>query len=288
MFSLILLRFLVFSCAFGAVLLLVSKIFLPIFVERYGDAQTKQAGDAERRLEAMFFWVTKRNLFIMFVVSPVLVGAVTYAVFNNIVFAILGLIVGFILPNLVLTNLEARRKAAFENQMIDSIMILSSSLKSGLSLLQSLEVIAEEMPAPISQEFGLVVRENRMGITLEQSLLDLNKRMKIEELFLMVNSILVARETGGDLTKVLSRLVTTIRDNRKLKDSIKTLTLQGRLQGVIMSVLPFAFVAWVIAFNRHHFDIMFQSNEGRMLLILAVVLQAIGLVLIYMFSRIRI
>ena len=96
--------------------------------------------------------------------------------------------------------------------------------------------------------------------------------MGIEELNLVVSSILVARETGGDLTKVFSRLVTTIRDNRKLKDNIKTLTLQGRLQAVIMSFLPFLFVAWVLTVDKNHFDIMLQSDIGRFLLILAVIL----------------
>ena len=88
--------------------------------------------------------------------------------------------------------------------------------------------------------------------------------------------------------KVLSRLTTTIRDNRKLKDSIKTLTLQGRLQGIIMSALPFMFVWWVINFNKKHFDIMFQNDTGRMLLIAAVVLQIIGMFLIRKFSIIKI
>jgi tight adherence protein B len=154
--------------------------------------------------------------------------------------------------------------------------------------LQSLEVLAEEMPAPMSQEIGLVVRENKMGVLLEDSLGNLSKRMNIEELSLLVNSILVARETGGDLTKVFSRIATTIRDNRKLKDNIKTLTMQGRMQGMIMSVLPFLFIIWVLSFNRHHFDIMLQSDIGRMLLFIAAALQAIGMILIRKFSSLRI
>jgi tight adherence protein B len=167
-------------------------------------------------------------------------------------------------------------------------MILSSSLKGGLSLLQSLEVLVDEIPAPMSQEIGLVVRENKMGITLEETLKRLDKRMKMEDLSLVINSVLVARETGGDLTKVFSRLTTTIRDNRKLKDSINTLTLQGKLQGLVMSILPIVFVFWVLNFNKHHFDIMLQSEVGRVLLIAAFILQALGMILIRKFSIIRI
>ena len=165
---------------------------------------------------------------------------------------------------------------------------MSSSLKGGLSLLQALEVLIEEMPAPMAQEIGLVVRENKMGVSLEDSLKHLNKRMNMEELNLVINSILVARETGGELTKVFSRLTTTIRDNRKLKDSIKTLTMQGRMQGLIMSVLPFLFIFWVINFNREHFDIMLQSEIGRTLLFIAGILQIAGMFLIRKFSAIKI
>jgi len=154
--------------------------------------------------------------------------------------------------------------------------------------LQGLEVLVEEMPAPINQELGLVIRENKMGIPLEECLNRLNKRLNIDELGLVVNALLVARQTGGELPKVFSRLTVTIRDNRKLKESIKTLTLQGRLQGLIMSILPFAFVAWVLSVNKHHFDIMLETDTGRMLLILAVILQCCGMILIRIFSIIHV
>ena len=154
--------------------------------------------------------------------------------------------------------------------------------------MQGFEVLVEEMPTPMSQEIGLVVRENKMGVPLEESLVRLNKRMDLEELGLVVNALLISRETGGELTKVFSRLSTTIRDNRKLKDSIKTLTLQGRMQGVIMSALPILFVLWVISVDKKHFDIMLQNEIGRGLLILAVILQVIGMFLIRKFSTIKI
>ena len=154
--------------------------------------------------------------------------------------------------------------------------------------MQALEVVVEEVPAPMSQEIGLVIRENRMGVSLEESLRRLDKRMDMEELRLVISSILVARETGGDLTKVLSRLSTTIRDNRKLKENIKTLTLQGRMQGLIMSGLPFVFVWWVVAFNKQHFDIMFQTQTGRQLIFVAVILQIVGMAFIKKFSTIKV
>jgi tight adherence protein B len=221
-------------------------------------------------------------------ILPVIMGVLGFIFSKSFVFAIIGGAVGLAVPALMLKIRFARRKQRFSYQLLDAINLLSSSLKGGLSLLQALEVVVEEMPPPISQELGLVVRENKMGITLEESLNRLYKRLEIEDLRLVINSILVARETGGDLTKVFGRLSVTIRDNRKLQENIKTLTLQGKMQAAIMSVLPFLFVGWVITVNKHHFDIMLKSDTGRGLLILAVLLQLGGMFLIRKFSIIKI
>ena len=202
---------------------------------------------------------------------------------------IIGALIGAFIPKIVLKFKELERKKKFSNQILDVIMTLNSCLKAGNSLLQACEVVAEELPPPASEEFSLVVKETKMGLSLEDSLLRLNDRIgKIHELEMLINSLLVARETGGDVIKVLTRLAVTIRDNRKLKDMINTLTLQGRLQGAIMSILPFFFVTWVLMFNKRHFDIMFESQLGRMMLISALVLQIVGIILIKKFSTIKI
>jgi tight adherence protein B len=219
---------------------------------------------------------------------PPIFGVSAYFMFQNVLLVVVAVVLSLFIPSIILKIRDGTRRMQFQNQLLDAVMVLSSSLKGGLSLLQSLEVLIEEMPVPMNQEIGLVVRENKMGVPLEISLQHLTERMNMEELSLVVNSVLVARETGGDLTKVLGRLCTTIRDNRKLKDNIKTLTLQGRLQGIIMAGLPFLFVFWVATFNKHHFDIMLQDEMGRILIFAAVVLQLFGMLLIKKFSTINI
>ena len=241
-----------------------------------------------KEMDKMFYDKSPKNIVMLYFILPLIFGTATQVFLQSIIAVIFGVFIGLAIPNLMLRIRYKRRIQKFSEQLVDSINMLSSCLKGGLSLLQGLEVLIEEMPAPMSQEIGLVVKENKMGIPLEESLTRLNKRMNIEELSLVVSALLVSRETGGDLTKVFSRLTITIRDNRKLKESIKTLTLQGRLQGIIMSFMPIAFVAWVVSVNKHHFDIMLNSDTGRMLLIAAVVLQICGMILIKIFSTIKI
>lgn len=285
----LILLFLVIIFLVIAAIILLTFVFAPSLEGKFKGWKIKKEKDVEKQLDELFSYNKSPQSIVMTVfIFPPILGLAAFLVFRSLLPAIVGVGLGLFIPTLMLNLRNSRRKKKFNNQILDAIMILSSSLKGGLSLLQSLEVLIEEMPAPMSQEIGLVVRENKMGISLEDSLRRLDKRMQMEELSLVINSILVARETGGDLTKVFSRLSTTIRDNRKLKENIKTLTMQGKLQGLVMSVLPILFVLWVLSVNKHHFDGMMQTDLGRFLLILAVVLQVVGMFLIRKFSEIKI
>ncbi|MFZ2938452.1 MAG: type II secretion system F family protein [Candidatus Omnitrophota bacterium] len=285
----LILLFLVIIFLVIAAIMLLTFVFAPSLEGRFKGWKIKKEKDVEKQLDDLFSYnKSPRSIVMTVFIFPPILGLAAFLVFRSLLLAIIGVGLGLFIPTLMLNLRNSRRRKKFNNQILDAIMILSSSLKGGLSLLQSLEVLIEEMPAPMSQEIGLVIRENKMGISLEESLRRLDKRMRMEELSLVINSILVARETGGDLTKVFSRLSTTIRDNRKLKENIKTLTMQGKLQGLVMSVLPILFVLWVLSVNKHHFDGMMQTDFGRFLLILAVVLQAVGMFLIRKFSEIKI
>jgi tight adherence protein B len=165
---------------------------------------------------------------------------------------------------------------------------MNSCLKGGLTLVQSFEVLSEEMSAPLSQEIGLLNREIKVGVTLEEALMRLDKRMPSEEMTLVSSAIVVARETGGDLTKVFSRLVETIRDRLKLRELVATLTLQARLQSIIISLLGPAFFFIVRKIKPDHFDIMIQDEVGRLMLGLAIVLQIIGFILMIIFGKVEI
>lgn len=285
--NMFILQLIILVLSFTSVCLIAYQL-IPSLINKLHRVQAKKVSQAEKQLEEMFVPVRREKLFLYFTLSPLILGGLALFLSNQTVLVLIAGAFGFILPAFIIRLMERQRKQKFLSQLVDGLMIISSSLKGGLSLLQAIEVLVEEMPAPISQEFGLILRENKIGVTLEDSLKRLNERLKLEELGLLINSVLVARETGGDLTKVFSRLSTTLRDNYKLKENIRTLTLQGRLQGMIMSMLPFIFIWWVLTFNRQHFDIMLNTEQGRVLLLIAGVLQVVGILLIRKFSTIRI
>lgn len=273
----------------GCSVYLAAIIIIPMIEQRRMAWHSQTEQNLGREMDKLFYYDrSPKQIMLFYYILPPIFGFAGWFFMKHAAFALVGVVLGLLIPNTILKFRDYNRRKKFDDQLLDAILLLSSSLKGGLSLLQGLEVLVEEMPAPMNQEIGLVVRENKMGVNIEESLRNLNKRMYVEELNLVINSLLVARETGGDLIKVLSRLSTTIRDNRKLKDSIKTLTMQGRVQGVIMSVLPFIFVVYVLTQNSHHFDIMLQMDIGKWLLGGAIFLQLVGVILIKRFSAIKV
>ena len=246
----------------------------------------KRATEFSVRLEDSFiFWEKKKML--LFYLSPFIFSGLGLVLFRHIIGLFVGFVVGFVVPNIMINMAKRQRMKKFQGQLVDSLMILSSSLKAGLSFMQSIEVLCEEMPPPISQEFNLILSENKLGVSMEEALKKLRLRVVSEEVNLLVSSILISRESGGNLPLVLSRLTNTIRDNLKLKEKIGTLTLQGKLQGVIMMILPIGFAYFVYKQNPGHFDIMLQTDMGRKLIGLAVGLEIIGMILINKISKMK-
>ena len=277
---------LVFGAAFLITRFLAEKV-VPVFVKKYNIWQTGRLSRVTDKLEDSFIFLESKRT-VLITTCPFIFAGLGFVMLRNLLGLIGGFLFGLILPGLLTKIAKKNRIKKFSSQLVDSIMILSSSLRAGLSLLQAIGVLCEEMPAPISQEFGLILKENRLGVNLSDSLKNLKNRVALEEVNLIVSSVLVARETGGELTKVFARLTETIRNNIKLKEKVTTLTLQGRLQGIIMSILPFGFALLINKQNPGHFAIMWESQTGRLLVGIAVVLQLLGMFFIKKISSFKV
>lgn len=265
----------------------IANLFLTFLVEAWRDWQVKQVQKVAQGLDDSFIFLEKKKLF-LFTLSPFIAGGIGFLLLKNIFGMGAGFVIGLAIPNLMTKMAKQARIKKFQGQLVDTLIILSSSLKGGLSFVQALEVVCEEMPAPVAEEFGLVLKENKLGVTLDESLENLRKRLSLEEVNLLVSSILVAKATGGELTRVFSQLVETIRNNLKLKEKLTTLTLQGKLQGIIMACLPIAFTFFIHRQNPEHFKVMLETQLGKMMLAGAVLAQIIGMYLIKKVSTLNI
>ncbi|MEO5969466.1 MAG: type II secretion system F family protein [Bdellovibrionia bacterium] len=158
--------------------------------------------------------------------------------FPGIPLAIIGTIIGWKLPKPIVNYMYNKRVKKFVMQMVDALSLMSNGMKSGLSVVQSLGLVTQEMPNPIQQEFTLVLSENRVGVSLEDAFLNLSKRIKSDDVEMFVTSINILKETGGNLAETFDTIVSTIRERIKVENKISALTAQGFYQGVFVMAIP--------------------------------------------------
>jgi len=277
----------IYLVTFAIAFLILNKLY-PKAEKRLKLEREKKVNKASAQLDNLFVDVQRRKVVMLITSVPIALGAVGFFAFNSLPIAAVFAGFGLVLPSFIIKSLEAGRKKKFNNQLIDALMLLTASLKAGLSLVQAFEELVEEMPPPLSQEFSLLIKEINMGVSFEESIMHLRKRMHSEDLDLIVTAISIARETGGELPSVFSKLVFTIKERQTLRGKVDALTIQGKLQGVIMGLLPGAFIVAVYKFNPEHFQTFLQDSLGRMLIVYAMISWIIGGLLIIKFSKVEI
>ncbi|MCX5680788.1 MAG: type II secretion system F family protein [Candidatus Omnitrophica bacterium] len=264
-------------------------LFLPGLLALIHGFNERRAERLSTKMDDMFVRVKRKSTARLYVFAPFILGFAGF-LFTPSQFrlagVVLGIVLGFIFPSFYIRFLVRQRKRKFYAQFVDALLMMNSGLKGGLSLLQAMEVVADEMPEPISQEFAILIGENKMGVSLEASFDRLFSRLGSPALQQFISAVLLARETGGNLPIIFNRIIQTIRENRKIQQNIETLTVQGKIQGVVMSLLPIVFALFIFSSNPHYFDVMLDSVLGRKLLILAAGLETVGAILILKFSRI--
>ena len=205
---------------------------------------------------------------IMFVV---LGGALGFYAGKNVLFAIGGCLLGFYIPRIYLSVLRGRRLTAFNNQLSNTINLLVNGIKSGYSILQAMEAVSREMGAPIATEFGRVVQEQQLGLSMEQGLDNMLRRIPSEDLDMMITAINVQREVGGNLAEVLDSISYTIRERIRIKGEIRALTAQSRWSGYMISAVPVVLAVVVYLINPGFMSLLFTERCGWLMIGVAVV-----------------
>ena len=134
--------------------------------------------------------------------------------------------------------LDARRREKFNSQLPRAIATMTNALRAGFSISQAFDSVVQLGESPISEEFAIVQQQVRIGMGFEQALESLQNRVGSEDLTLVTTAILISRKTGGNVTEIFDRISETIRGRMRIARKVKSLTAQGRLQGVIVSLMP--------------------------------------------------
>jgi tight adherence protein B len=188
----------------------------------------------------------------------------------------IGAAVGAVLPFLVLRNLQSRRKRKFEEQLPDAIDMIVNAMRAGFSFQAALKFVGEEVPTPLGEEFTRVYDEQRLGADTRVALLSMQDRVGTLDAKMFVTSLLIQRETGGNLSEVLSGLATLVRDRSALRGQVDTLTAEPKFAGRVLSLLPVVGFMALLYLNRPMMLPMLTTTTGRYILLYAAGSIAVG------------
>lgn len=215
--------------------------------------------------------------FLLLVLSVgLLFGAISYGFTQRVAAGVVGAALGAALPNLLLRRAQVRRLHAFNAQIADALVIMANTLRAGFGFLQAMEVVRREMPPPISKEFGQALAEMNLGIPTEEALMNLARRIKSDDLELVITAVVIQRTVGGNLASILDTIAETIRERVRIKGEIRALTAQGRISGLIIGLLPVGLALLLFFISPGYLSFLWSTPTGLTLAGVAVGAEILG------------
>jgi len=193
----------------------------------------------------------------------------------------------FFIPRAAVKIMLYRRRNKFSMLFPDGIGIMVNGLKAGLSMMQALEMVAREMPAPLSEEFSIMLKDRKVGKTMDQALNRLVERMPTKDVKIFVMVVKLSQKMGGDVTEAFKRVAETIRNRYAIERKIKALTAETRMQGVVVSCIPFFIAVMFMLVAPEIMKPLVTSMAGVVVLVVILILQAMGGLLMWKLSKIK-
>jgi tight adherence protein B len=207
------------------------------------------------------FWIASAVLGIVLVVAPIMLGLPWF------VAAGLGF-VGFLgLPRWFLGFLRKRRQNKFLNDFADAIDVMVRALKAGLPVSESMKIIASESGPPVGPEFLEVVEGQRIGITIDQGIERMVERVPLSEVNFLAIVMTIQSKTGGNLSEALTNLSRVLRDRKKMKQKIRSVSQEAKSSAAIIGSLPFVIMGALTVLNPHYMSPLFETSLGNIMLI---------------------
>jgi tight adherence protein B len=269
------LEIIIFITLFISIIIFII-IGLGIVRKGYSQYEEKYVEYATKTLDSMFISFSPEQLFYINLLITVSFAFISFLITFNFFIAIIFGIIGNLIPRIVLWKLRKNRLEKFNQQLAGILPTLSGSLRSGFTLIQAIDFLIKESQPPISQEFGLMIRENRLGVPLDKALENLTERVPSDDLNLLVSSTIIARTTGGNLAEIFDILATTIRERYQIEGKIKALTSQGRMQGIVVGIMPFGLGLVLYWMDPEAMTPLFTTWMGYAIITVCLILLALG------------
>ena len=240
------------------------------------------------QLERIFIKVEPKKITILLLSISFGLALLVILVFGLLVSFELGIILGIVLgfvgwriPRPAVDYLVKRRMGIYEGQMVDALGLMSNGIRAGLSIPQCLSMVADELPAPVSEEFRLMLQENKIGVPLNECFDNLLKRIPVPDNEMFVTAVNILRETGGNLAETFDTIVDVIRERVKVKQKIESFITQGKMQGIVIFCMPFGMGAVYTVSDPESMARVFSHPLGIAMIAGAFILNLTGGYVIY-------
>lgn len=181
-----------------------------------------------------------------------------------------------IVPLLYLIRKKKQRMEKFERQFPEALELVSRALKAGHAFTAGMKMVAEEFGDPVGVEFGKAADEINFGMAVPDALMNLTQRVDSEDLKFFVVSVIVQRETGGNLSEILESLGRLIRERFKFLGRVRVLTAEGRMSATVLVVMPFCVVGILSVLNPDYMKVLFSDPIGTYLIVTALIMMGFG------------
>jgi len=243
------------------------------FMERYRDTFTEQA---RVNLSDLFLFIDPGTLFHVNVGAVLAIPLILWAISGNALLAAVAIVLILFLPRRIYRWLRARRVLKIQSQLPDGLMMMASSMRAGLGFGPAMESLAKDADPPLAEEFSLVLREQRMGVKPDEALEHFNVRVPIADVTLFVSAVNISRDIGGNLAESLASLSETLRRRLIMEGKVRALTAQGRLQGIVMAMLPVGIVTFLTLAYPETMDGMYHTFIGWCVIAVAAIMEYLG------------
>jgi|GEM_PF-3188011 len=235
------------------------------FVERLqssmAEVRQSQAVAANATFQDLYIMMSPETFFFLRMSGTILAFFLGVFIFNWALGAFLAG-AAFWVPGVLLTRMRRKRVFTIEQQLVEALELMGNALKSGLTLPQAVELLVKEFPPPISQEFTLVLAENRLGVDFTDAVGNMARRLDSTIVSVLATGVAIVKKCGGDLTVIFQNIANVIREQAHIDGKLKSVTAQGRFQGLILSVMPFALMIILWFIDRAHVETLFGYSIG--------------------------
>lgn len=242
--------------------------------KRYKEGYIKKVGS---ELNKNFMPYSPEQFYKNTILAAIGMAIVGYLLFESVLFMVLFGAIGYFLPKMFLYYTARKRAEKLEVQLVDALYVLSNSVSAGLTLPQACEVVSKQLVPPVSQEFGLLVNEIRLGVPFDKALENMAARLRSNNFDLLVTAILISRQTGGNIAEIFKKLAESIKEIMRLEAKVKALTAQGRMQAVVLGGMPFALAFVLASISPDLMQPLFNTPQGTVILFIAAVFWLLGI-----------